>query len=243
MKKSLYLSTAIVGVMIGGNVWAQCVSTQDCATLGYTETSCPNGGVKCPFGNKWYCNSITVQQCTDLGFKYECNGAYEVGGDVSCAGKYSSCSCKEGYFWSGTSCQYLPMGSVGNLFYCMGRVVGVKAPGMSFYVAMDDIGSTNWWDAVDMAADTNYCGYCSSKKATLPSYTQLVEIYNNKTNADGTGVNDLLKKYGGEQMSGTYWSSTAITGRLDQHSVNMSNGYVNRYENGNYSYSVRVIFY
>ena len=55
MKTYLYLSTAVVGVMMIGNAWAQCVSTQDCATLGYTETSCPNGGVKCPFGNKWAC--------------------------------------------------------------------------------------------------------------------------------------------------------------------------------------------
>ena len=57
MKTYLYLSTAIVGVMIGGNAWAQCVTTQDCATLGYTESSCSgeNGGVKCPFGDKWAC--------------------------------------------------------------------------------------------------------------------------------------------------------------------------------------------
>ena len=32
--------------------FAQCVATQDCETLGYTETSCNGGkGVKCPFGN------------------------------------------------------------------------------------------------------------------------------------------------------------------------------------------------
>ena len=57
MKTYLYLSTAIISVSLAtsGNAWAQCVSTQDCATLGYTESSCPNGGVKCPFGNKWAC--------------------------------------------------------------------------------------------------------------------------------------------------------------------------------------------
>ena len=57
MKTYLYLSTAIISVSLaaGGEAWAQCVSTQDCATLGYTESSCPNGGVKCPFGSKWAC--------------------------------------------------------------------------------------------------------------------------------------------------------------------------------------------
>ena len=40
-----------------GNVSAQCVATQDCASLGYTENSCENGGIKCPFGNTWACKS------------------------------------------------------------------------------------------------------------------------------------------------------------------------------------------
>ncbi|MDO5386488.1 MAG: hypothetical protein Q4F75_04370, partial [Pseudomonadota bacterium] len=34
----------------------QCVATTDCASLGYTQTSCPDGkGLKCPFGNTWAC--------------------------------------------------------------------------------------------------------------------------------------------------------------------------------------------
>ncbi len=44
--------------------FAQCVATQDCATLGYTETSCNGGkGVKCPFGNKWACLSANEEEC------------------------------------------------------------------------------------------------------------------------------------------------------------------------------------
>ncbi len=42
---------------VSGNALAQCVATTDCATLGYTESSCPDGGVKCPFGDKWACLS------------------------------------------------------------------------------------------------------------------------------------------------------------------------------------------
>ena len=84
MKTYLYLSTAIISVSLAtsGNTWAQCVSTQDCTALGYTETSCPNGnGVKCPFGNKWFCGSsddtYTENECMELacdklGFKYDC---------------------------------------------------------------------------------------------------------------------------------------------------------------------------
>lgn len=40
---------------MAGDVSAQCVATTDCASLGYTETSCPNGGIKCPFGSGWAC--------------------------------------------------------------------------------------------------------------------------------------------------------------------------------------------
>ena len=107
MKTYLYLSTAIVGVMIVGNAWAQCVSTQDCATLGYTETSCPNGGVKCPFGSKWFCASseITPEQCSDLGFKYACSGTgYSGGSGTACNGKYISCNCVSPYEWKSDSC-------------------------------------------------------------------------------------------------------------------------------------------
>ncbi len=42
---------------VSENALAQCVATTDCATLGYTESSCPDGGVKCPFGDKWACLS------------------------------------------------------------------------------------------------------------------------------------------------------------------------------------------
>ena len=102
MKTYLYLSTAVAGMMIGGNVWAQCVTTQDCTALGYTETSCPNGnGVKCPFGNKWFCgmtkDECEVAVCEDFGFIYECNGQHEVGVGKTCGTKYTECECEAGY--------------------------------------------------------------------------------------------------------------------------------------------------
>ena len=103
MKTYLYLSSAIVGVMIGGNTWAQCVSTQDCTALGYTETSCPNGGVKCPFGNKWICinSGITPEQCTELGFTQTCTGTNQTGGaGKACNGKYNICKCAANLTWN-----------------------------------------------------------------------------------------------------------------------------------------------
>ena len=82
---------------------AQCVATQDCATLGYTETSCSGGsGVKCPFGNKWACfkseSEIKDQLCTELGFTQTCTSTNQTGGvGQACNGKYSECTCAAGY--------------------------------------------------------------------------------------------------------------------------------------------------
>ena len=59
MRRIFLLSSVLLAVpfMFGemGEVSAQCVATTDCASLGYTEASCPNGGIKCPFGNTWSC--------------------------------------------------------------------------------------------------------------------------------------------------------------------------------------------
>ena len=89
---------------------AQCVATQDCATLGYTETSCSGGsGVKCPFGNKWACFKSESEICNDLGFTLSCAGTNQTGGvGKPCNGKYYECTCTSGYIWNDSSqkCEY-----------------------------------------------------------------------------------------------------------------------------------------
>ncbi len=83
------------------------MATQDCATLGYTETSCNGGkGVKCPFGNKWCCFETEESVCSQNGFKYACSGTgYSGGSGDSCGGKYKKCNCQSGYEWSGSACK------------------------------------------------------------------------------------------------------------------------------------------
>ena len=82
---------------------AQCVATQDCATLGYTETSCSGGtGVKCPFGNKWACFKSESEVCQQYGFTQTCTGG-QIGVGKACNGKYSECTCTSGYIWNDSS--------------------------------------------------------------------------------------------------------------------------------------------
>ena len=106
MRRYLYLSTAVAGVMMTtGGAWAQCVTTQDCAALGYTDSACPGSGVKCPFGNSWYCGGGAAEDCTKLGFIYGCTGTGYAGGvGETCNGQYQSCTCSSPYTWNGSAC-------------------------------------------------------------------------------------------------------------------------------------------
>ena len=123
--KFLLIGTSLS--LIPNLTFAQCVATQDCATLGYTETSCNGGkGVKCPFGNFWACiksdSECEQQFCDEYGFQYTCSGTgYSKGAGKICNGKYSSCLCANGYVWTGTICQqdYSDC-KIGTLFYSDG---------------------------------------------------------------------------------------------------------------------------
>ena len=100
MKTYLYLSTAIISVSLATseNAWAQCVSTQDCTALGYTESSCPNGkGVKCPFGSKWFCGGDSTTICKQEGFTNACTGAGQCGLGEACANLYKQCGNSTNY--------------------------------------------------------------------------------------------------------------------------------------------------
>ena len=217
--------------LIPQTINAQCVATQDCATLGYTETSCSGGsGVKCPFGNKWACFKSESEVCQQYGFTQTCSGTGQIGKGESCANlykqcdckdtyqytcsgtgyaggsgsacgeKYTACTCASGYEWKDGSCQ-LPNGAQGDLYYCNGTVVGVKASGMNFYVALKDLGTMDWHSADSSCQNYSFCG---NVKGNLPSKDQLVTIYNNKST-----INSLLSTNGGTQLTESkYWSST-----------------------------------
>lgn len=88
MKKFILLTSVLLTAPLSaGNVSAQCVATQDCKTLGYTETSCESGGVKCPFGNYWACPSSSsskgvLGKCT--GYAKNCQIGWLLNSDGTC---------------------------------------------------------------------------------------------------------------------------------------------------------------
>ena len=56
--RKILLASAGVMVMSAGTVYAACIPTPSCASLGYESSSSCEGGIKCPFGNAWNCTVI-----------------------------------------------------------------------------------------------------------------------------------------------------------------------------------------
>ena len=230
--KFLLIGTSLSFIPLTVN--AQCVATQDCETLGYTETTCNGGkGVKCPFGNKWACLPTEAEICKKNGFIESCTGAgqsgsgkscggfyaecscastyqysctgtgYAGGAGSACGGKYAQCTCASGYEWKDGSCQKEVLnGAHGNLYYCNGKVVGVKTNDMNFYVAMSSLGKMNWYDA---DSDCRNYSFCGNLKGALPTKDQLLTVYKNKSSLE-----TLSRSNGGLAFSidDWYWSST-----------------------------------
>ena len=42
--------------LLSGTTEAACIQTPSCSSLGYTSTTACEGGLKCPWGNAWFCN-------------------------------------------------------------------------------------------------------------------------------------------------------------------------------------------
>ena len=162
-------------------------------------------------------------------YQYTCSGTgYSGGSGTACGGKYTACTCASGYEWKDGSCQKQVLnGAQGELYYCNGKVVGVRATGMGFYVAMKDLGYMTWSNANSQCRNYSFCG---NVKGTLPTKDQLLTLYNNKSR-----VNSLLSTNGGTKMTESwYWSSTR--GGSGYYFVHMSNGDVSFHYDDYYGY-------
>ena len=77
---------AMTMILFPFSAHATCTPTPDCASIGYTETSCETISLKCPFDQtKLYCFPC------DSSFQYSCSNTNEYGNGESCNGKYKSC--------------------------------------------------------------------------------------------------------------------------------------------------------
>ena len=171
---------------------AQCVATQDCATLGYTETSCSGGsGVKCPFGNKWACFKSESEICNDLGFTLSCTGTNQTSGvGKVCNGKYSECTCASGYNWNDSSqqCEYTCV--IGALYYADGTCSNdyISSKKLLGIVIYEKSASQNGWVMTHKPVATGIAwgGYGTdiSGLTNITSESKLTDIQASCTNTD-----------------------------------------------------------
>ena len=182
MRKILLMTSAVVLFPLSTVAQTTCTASPDCASLGYTEASCPNGGVKCPWGDKWFCSSSETEICSKYGFNYTCSGTgYAGGAGSACGGKYASCNCGNDYKWENGRCIELPWGkctgiaaqcSLGDILFSDGscstnKVTGKTPIAVVAYkssdgkcgqaLALESIGSFKWSsDCVDLSRLPNY---------------------------------------------------------------------------------------
>ena len=208
-----------------------------CTGTNQTKPSSGCGGkydkCNCKSGYKWS-NGSCIAECSSS-YKYTCTGTgYAGGAGSACGGKYTSCTCSSGYTWDGGNCQKALNGAQGDLYYCNGKVVGVKTGDMNFYVAMKNLYNVEWIFAYNVCQSYSFC---SNLKGTMPSKDQLLTMYNNKSSLES-----LFIIHSGEEFATDdwYWSSTTST-KGYHYIVHMSNGDVYNNYNSLYTNHVRCV--
>jgi len=119
------IGMTILFCLLPSTAYAECTPAPDCASIGYTETSCETTSLKCPFDTtKLYCLPC------DSSFKYNCNASNQIGVGNACNGKYASCECVSGATFNNGSCVCDTSCTVGAIYYsdktCSACVVSGK---------------------------------------------------------------------------------------------------------------------
>ena len=144
------------------NANAECTPTPDCATIGYTQTSCETKSVKCPFDtSKLFCVPC------DSSFQYTCSGDNIISGvGESCNNKYVSCACASSdYIFSNGECICDTSCKVGAIYYSDGTcsacvdntktIVGVVVKDNELIVSLASVVMPWSPDQVDLSALPN----------------------------------------------------------------------------------------
>ncbi len=136
MRKILLASAGII--ISARSVYAACIPTPSCSSLGYESSSSCEGGIKCPFGNAWNCtladkiNEITTE-ITEIKKVIE-EGGIGGGGDTS--------NCVLGsIFYSDYTCSY---GAVLPTKAPIGIVVYSDGAGHGQVMSLNSIGNYTW---------------------------------------------------------------------------------------------------
>ena len=159
----------------------QCTPTPDCKTLGYTETSCPDGGVKCP----WNTSLMYCPQCKQKDVYQSCKVGMILNSDMTCSQNKTSGKT--------------PIGIVAQQTITTVEAV-IKCQGVA--VALSDLSGTMTLNDANSKSSSYSAGGITGWH--LPTKDELLAVYSNKS-----AVSSGLTAAGGSQFtSNWYWSSS-----------------------------------
>ena len=222
------IAMTIIG-LFSFNAHSACTPTPDCASIGYTETSCEGDSLKCPF-------DITKMMCMpcDSSFRYDCSGDNITGGIGSaCGGKYVSCECSAGSVFKNGACACDDSCTVGAIYYSDGTcsacvdsnktAIGVvvkdnglvisqiRSTGMQWSSSYTNVsGITETTDSAVAKQDFNGKANTLAIIATLTSDTvdNNAAINCNSYSTEGTNAGDWYLPTAGELYSYVYGGGT-----------------------------------
>ena len=212
MRKILLMSSALA--LLSGTVEAGCIQTPSCSSLGYSSTTACEGGLKCPWGNAWFCN---------------------VGGGGSSTPDYSNCKIGD-ILYSDMTCNSDVVASKTSIGVIFDVTNGLA-------VAKDEFSNLPWsGDGKDVSGASNYSsntlaqgdwwGFNNTKAmyefdSTGENYPLIVKALQYNTTGTEQGqwyipalgelkaisdnkdvINATMSKIGTTKLSGNYWSST-----------------------------------
>ncbi len=169
----------------------QCTPTPDCKSLGYTETSCSDGGgVKCP----WNTNLMFCPQCKQQDICQSCTVGMILNSDMTCSPNKVSGKTPIGVILQQT------ITTVGAAIKCQGVAV-----------ALNDLsGRMTWGDANSNSNSYSVSGVAGWRLSTKD---ELLAVYSNSS-----AVSLGLSKAGGTQFtSDDYWSSSVYNNNLSRY--------------------------
>ena len=192
MKKILYTTTAFILCGLAQSQ-AACITTPSCTTLGYTETSSCDGGLKCPFGSYWYCPSNSGSG----GASSTCKIGSILFSDKTCGdeAQYGKTPIGIVVYLGGGGGQALALHSIGD--YRWGDY-GTDISGLTNYSSDTDV----VWAANEYSTEGTKAGdWC------LPAAGIFTSYYNNQT-----VVNTGFERAIGEKIVNAWSSSEGVFG-------------------------------
>ena len=215
MKQYLLLTSALAVFGLSGVAEAACIQTPNCTTLGYTSTTACEGGLKCPWGNAWFCNVGGGGSGSNPDYS-NCKIGDILYSDMSCNANMIASKTPIGVVFDTTNGLAIAKDEFANMpwGYVGEDVSGVQNSSSVSTSTADWQGFKNTKAMYE--ADKSGANYPAIKKVLtysttgteqgqwyLPAAGELQAISTNKDT-----LNTTLAKIGGTQMSGNYWSSS-----------------------------------